>query len=145
MVGPALLNARAPTASAATPVLTKFTGLLPTPPAIDLTSGGSPILAMAPGSHTFHAQLGAAATFGYGGASYLGPTLLVKQGQPVSITFPNNLGEHPLAASIDATLNGAVEADRATPRASVHVHGGLTPPQFDGNPEDTYVLGSSKT
>jgi spore coat protein A len=141
-----LISARSPLAAAqASPPLTKFTETLPVPPAIDLTGGGSPSLAMAPGSHQFHAQLGAAATFGYGGAEYLGPTLLVKHGQPVSITFPNNLGAHPLAGSIDTTLGGAVAADKTTPRASVHVHGGLTPPQFDGHPQDTYLPGSSKT
>jgi spore coat protein A, manganese oxidase len=141
-----VISARSPLAAAlASPALTKFTETLPIPGAINLTGGGSPTLAMAPGSHQFHAQLGAAATFGYGGASYLGPTLLVKQGVPVDITFPNNLGAHPLAGSIDTTLGGAVTADKATPRASVHVHGGLTPPQFDGHPQDTYLPGSSKT
>jgi FtsP/CotA-like multicopper oxidase with cupredoxin domain len=141
-----VISARSPLAAAqASPALTKFTETLPIPGAINLTGGGSPSLALAPGSHTFHAQLGAAATFGYGGASYLGPTLLVKQGQPVSITFSNNLGAHPLAGSIDTTLDGAVAADRTTPRASAHVHGGLTPPQFDGHPQDSYLPGSSKT
>src|SRR5512146_1481162 len=87
------ISASSPLAAAlASPALTKFTETLPIPPAIDLTSGGSTSLAMAPGSHQFHASLGAAATFGYGGAGYLGPTLLVRQGKPVSITFPNNLG-----------------------------------------------------
>lgn len=141
-----VISARSPLAAAqASPVLTKFTETLPIPGAMNLTGGGSPTLAMAPGSHQFHAALGAAATFGYGGAEYLGPTLLVRQGQPVSITFPNNLGAHPLAGSIDTTLGGAVAADKTTPRASVHVHGGLTPPQFDGNPEDTYLPNGSKT
>lgn len=141
-----VISARSPLAAAqVSPALTKFTETLPIPGAIDLTGGGSPTLAMAPGSHQFHAQLGAAATFGYGGASYLGPTLLVKQGVPVSITFPNNLGAHPLAGSIDTTLDGAVAADKTTPRASVHVHGGLTAPQFDGHPQDTYLPDSSKT
>jgi len=94
-----LISARSPLAAAqASPPLTKFTEQLPIPPAMDLTGGGSPSLAMAShSSHQFHAQLCAAATFGYDGADYLGPTLLVRQGQPVSITFPNNLGAHPLA------------------------------------------------
>jgi spore coat protein A, manganese oxidase len=142
-----LISARSPLAAAqASPALTKFTEQLPIPPAMDLTGGGSPSLAMAShSSHKFHFQLGAAATFGYDGADYLGPTLLVRQGQPVSITFPNNLGAHPLAGSIDTTLGGAAAADKTTPRASVHVHGGLTPPQFDGHPEDTYLPGSTKT
>lgn len=142
--GPA--SASSPLAAAlVSPALTKFTETLPIPGAIDLTGGGSQSLAMAPGSHQFHASLGAAATFGYGGASYLGPTLEVMQGVPVSIMFSNNLGAHPLAGSIDTTLGGAVAADETTPRASVHVHGGLTPPQFDGHPQDTYLPGSSKT
>jgi FtsP/CotA-like multicopper oxidase with cupredoxin domain len=144
--GGSVISARSPLAAAqASPALTKFTETLPIPGAIDLTGGGSASLALAPGSHTFHGQLGAAATFGYGGASYLGPTLLVKQGQSVSITFLNNLGAHPLAGSIDTTLDGAVAADKTTPRASAHVHGGLTQPQFDGHPEDTYLPGNSKT
>ena len=124
-----VISALSPLAAAqASPALTKFTEQLPIPGAMDLTGGGSASLALAPGSQTFHAQLGAAATFGYGGASYLGPTLLVKQGVPVSIKFSNNLGAHPLAGSIDTTLGGAVAADKTTPRASAHVHGGLTPP-----------------
>jgi FtsP/CotA-like multicopper oxidase with cupredoxin domain len=142
-----VISARSPLAAAlASPVLTKFTETLPIPGAMDLTSSGSSAsLALAPGSHQFHAQLGAAATFGYDGASYLGPTLLVRQNVPVSITFSNNLGAHPLAGSIDTTLDGAVAADKTTPRASAHVHGGLTAPQFDGHPQDTYLPGSSKT
>lgn len=140
-------SASSPLAAAqASPTLTKFTETLPIPGAMNLTGGGSLSLTMASSSsHHFHSQLGTAATFGYGDADYLGPTLLVRQGQPVSITFPNNLGAHPLAASIDTTLNGAVAADKTTPRASVHVHGGLTPPQFDGHPQDTYLPGNSKT
>jgi FtsP/CotA-like multicopper oxidase with cupredoxin domain len=100
---------------------------------------------MAPGLHQFHAQLGSADTFGYGGASYLGPTLQVRKGVAVDITFPNSLGAHPLAGSIDPNIHGALLDDGTTPRASVHVHGGLTAPQFDGHPEDTYLPGDSKT
>jgi len=122
-----------------------FTEQLPVPGTIILTGGGSQSLAMAPGSYSFHSLLGNASTFGYGGAPYLGPTLQVKQGVPVSITFTNSLGTHPLAGSIDTSLGGADAADKTTPRASVHVHGGLTAPQFDGHPEDTYLPGSSKT
>jgi FtsP/CotA-like multicopper oxidase with cupredoxin domain len=127
------------------PRLRKFVDPLPVPPVIDMTSGGSRSLAMAPGTHRFHADLGPAATFGYGGASYLGPTLQVRRDVPVSLTFPNALAAHPLAASIDTSLHGALAADRTAPRASVHVHGGLTEPRFDGHPEDTYLPGASKT
>ena len=128
MLGRTALAAAAPPAGISPP-LTKFVDQLPVPPMIDLTGGGSGSLAMAPGSHRFHAQLGQAATFGYGGASYLGPTLQVRRGVPVSLTFPNRLGAHPLAGSIDPSIDGALQADKTTPRASVHVHGGLTAPR----------------
>ena len=100
MLGRTALTAAAPPAGIS-PALTKFVDQLPVPPMVDLTGGGSRSLAMAPGSHRFHAELGPAATFGYGGASYLGPTLQVRRGVPVSLTFPNRLGTHPLAGSID--------------------------------------------
>jgi hypothetical protein len=45
-----VISARSPLAAALlSPVLTKFTEQLPVPGAIDLTGGGSPTLAMAPG------------------------------------------------------------------------------------------------
>jgi spore coat protein A len=144
MLARTALTAAAPPAGIS-PALTKFLDQLPVPPLIDLTGGGLRTLAMAPARHRFHAELGPAATFGYGGASYLGPTLQVRRGVPVSLTVPNRLGAHPLAGSIDTSLDGALQADRTTPRVSVHVHGGLTAPRFDGHPEDTYLPGRAKT
>ena len=133
---------------AQTVFLSKFTEQLPLPPVIDATAGGPLNLPMAaaPTSamHSFHSSLPNTPTWGYGGAAYLGPTIEAKRGFPLTVSAINNLGAHPLAAAVDTTLHGAVEADRTAPRVSLHLHGGNTPPGSDGNPEDTFVPGGSK-
>ena len=45
---------------------------------------------------------------------------------------------------IDHTLHGA-EAGKPEVRGVVHLHGGKTPPESDGYPEDWYVPGQSRT
>ncbi len=119
------------------PQLSKFTEALPTPFA------GSPpsTLTIAPGSHSFHSSLGAAPTWGYGGADYLGPTLEVTRGTPLRLTAVNNLGSHPLP--LDTSLHGVLESDRTSPRLSIHLHGSNTEPKSDGYPTDTFTPGQS--
>jgi FtsP/CotA-like multicopper oxidase with cupredoxin domain len=70
---------------------------------------------------------------------YLGPTFEVRRGVPITVTARNNLGAHPLAFAIDTTLHGAVEADKTTPRTTVHLHGGNTEAGSDGHPEATFL------
>src|ERR1017187_2216400 len=123
--------------------LTKFTEPFVVPPIVDLRAGGSHVLTMGNGQQQFHHALGTTPTFGYGGAPYLGPILVVRQGVPVELTFVNRLGAHPVAGAIDLGIDGAVPADRTAPRASVHVHGGVTRPGYDGDPMDWFVSGSS--
>ena len=123
--------------------LTKFTEPFVVPPIVDLRAGGSHVLTMGNGQQQFHHALGTTPTFGYGGAPYLGPILVVRQGVPVELTFVNRLGAHPVAGAIDLGIDGAVPADRTAPRASVHVHGGMTQPEYDGHPMDWFVSGSS--
>ena len=96
--------------------LLKFTEQLPIPPLLDRTGGGSVDLAMTAGLHQFHSELPATPTWGYGGAAYLGPTIEVRRGIPITVNATNALGAHPLAFAIDTTLHGAVEADRTSPR-----------------------------
>jgi len=60
---------------------------------------------------------------------------------PITVTARNNLGAHPLAFAIDTTLHGAVEADKTTPRTTVHLHGGNTEAGSDGHPEATFLPG----
>ncbi|MBV9383720.1 MAG: multicopper oxidase domain-containing protein [Streptosporangiaceae bacterium] len=123
--------------------LSKFTELLAIPPVIDLRAGGSHMLTMGNGRQQFHRALGTTPTFGYAGAPYLGPILVVRRGVPVELTFVNQLGAHPVASAIDLGIGGAVRGDRTAPRASVHVHGGLTPPEYDGHPMDWFASGTA--
>ena len=125
--------------------LSMFTEQLPIPPVIDATSGGSFELAMAPSTHSFHSSMPNASTWGYGGASYLGPTINAKRGVPIEINAQNDLGPHPLAFAIDTGLHGAMSGDATNPRASLHLHGGNTEPESDGHPEDTFPPGAGRT
>lgn len=127
------------------PSLSKFTEQLPIPLKLDRTAGGSVDLVMAPGSHRFHTDLPLTPTWGYGGAPYLGPTIEVRRGIPLTVNAVNNLGAHRLDFAIDTTLHGAVELDRTSPRASLHLHGGSTSPDNDGGPEATFLPGASRS
>lgn len=125
--------------------LQKFIDELPIPPAIDASAGEKVTLRMAPSVHKFHSALPPTPTWGYGGASYLGPTINAKRGVPLDIEAPNCLGVHPLADAVDTGLHGAVESDKSAPRVSLHLHGGNTEAESDGHPEDTYLPGETKT
>ena len=70
------------------PQLTKFTEQLPIPPVLNAAGGGSFELPMAPGVHSFHADLPPATTWGYGGAGYLGPTFEARRGVPFEVMRP---------------------------------------------------------
>jgi spore coat protein A, manganese oxidase len=110
-------------------------------------------ITMSAGSHKFHSQyLGSAATFRYGAMPYLGPTIEAQKGKPVVVKFINNLppleAQHPLAASIDGTVPDPVmyKSPDGSPlpggRAVPHLHGGFTPPQFDGHPHSWFTPGT---
>ena len=123
--------------------LSKFTEQLPIPPTIDATGGGSINLSMARSRHKFHNSLPPTQTFGYGGATYLGPTIEARRGVPIRINARNQLGQHPLAYAIDTNLHGALASDAASPRASLHLHGGNTEARSDGSPIATFKPGQS--
>ncbi|HEY9834295.1 MAG TPA: multicopper oxidase [Stenomitos sp.] len=125
------------------PILTKYVDQLPIPPTIPASQLST--LTMASSTHSFHSQLGAGPTFGYQGASYLGPTIEAVRGQPISFTAQNNLGAHPLSGSIDTTLHGALTTDAASPRVALHLHGGNVEPASDGFPEDIFTPGNRRT
>jgi FtsP/CotA-like multicopper oxidase with cupredoxin domain len=119
--------------------LTRYLDSLPIPPTwsgAELAANG---LTMAPGTHSFHTQLGESLTWGYGGAPYLGPIIDVPSGTPVEFVARNRLGAHPLG--IDTALHGPDALDASNPRASLHLHGGYTAPESDGYPEDTFRPG----
>jgi FtsP/CotA-like multicopper oxidase with cupredoxin domain len=124
--------------------LTRFVAPLPVPPVwtgAQLSANG---LTMAPALHQFHPQMDPTPAWGYAGASYLGPTIEVQRGVPLSYVARNRLGEHPL--TVDTALNGANQADdQHFPRAAVHLHGGYTEAASDGGPLDTFLPGEDYT
>ncbi len=89
-----------------------------------------------------HRDLPPTTLWTYGG-SVPGLTLETRSGQGVLVEWANELPtKHFLP--IDHNLHGA---EKSTPevRAVVHLHGGKTPPESDGYPEDWYVPGKSRT
>ncbi len=114
--------------------LARYVDALPIPPAIDLTGGGAITLGMAAGAHQFHRDLPATTAFGYGGAGYLGPTLVAQSGVPITVTWENHLpATYPGSLPIDPTLLLEFPKKGGLP-AIPHLHGGFNLPQFDGTP-----------
>jgi spore coat protein A, manganese oxidase len=124
--------------------LPKFVESLPIPPVVGAVDGKIK-LTMAPASHSFHSALPDTSTWGYGGATYLGPTINARRGEAIEVLAENELGEHPLKDAIDTGLHGALETDKTSPRVSLHLHGGNTAPDSDGHPEDTFLPQEAKT
>jgi spore coat protein A, manganese oxidase len=115
---------------------------LPIPPQLPASVLNGGVLPMASAAHVFHSDLSQtpSPTFGYGGASYLGPVIRARRGEPLTFTARNQLGPHPF--EIDTSLHGPDHHhDAMHPRASLHLHGGYTEEGSDGYPEDTFVPG----
>ena len=75
--------------------------------------------------------------------SFPGPTIETESGRGVIVEWQNRLPPHHFLP-IDHTLHGA-EASLPESRTVVHLHGGRTPPESDGYPEDWKVPGQSQT
>ncbi len=120
------------------PPLRKFVDELPRLPII----GGDRLdLVAATTEHRFHRDLPPAPAFGYNDRSYLGPTIEHVAGTPLAVRFHNRIGAHPFAADIDTSLHGVPGSYRTTVPASLHLHGGVTPPASDGHPEQLMLPG----
>ena len=139
-------SATSTTATSGTPTLKKFTEQLTVPTPVDLTAGGAVTLAMRGGMHQFAAGLPSTPTLGYNlgdGASgpdlYGGPTLIAHRDQPVTVTVKNELGAHPLASSMDASLMGMQTTDATMPRGTLHLHGAHDAAAMDGLPTSTFL------
>ena len=89
-----------------------------------------------------HRDMPATTLWGYNGTCP-GPTFDVRSGQPILVEWSNELPIRHLF-SIDHMLHGA-EAGTPDVRTIVHLHGGRTPPDSDGYPEDWFVPGKSGT
>ncbi|WP_413768407.1 multicopper oxidase family protein [Rhodococcus pyridinivorans] len=85
--------------------------------------------------HSFHRDLPPGPALAYGDNTYGGPTLVAHRGQETSIEYRNRIDAHPFAVDFDTSLHGLSERDRTDVPTSMHLHGGVTPPEFDGNPE----------
>jgi len=72
-----------------------------------------------------------------------GPILETRSGEPFLVEWANELPlQHFLP--IDHRIHGA-EKNKPDVRSVIHLHGGKTPPQYDGYPEEWYVPGKSAT
>ncbi len=89
-----------------------------------------------------HRDLPATRLWTYGG-SWPGPTIETRSGQGLTVEWANELPDKHFLP-IDHRLHGA-DAGKPEVRAVVHLHGGKTPPESDGWPEDWYVPGKSAT
>jgi len=138
-----------------TPVITKWTEpLISSIPVAAPTAPGSNSyrISMVPGRWQFHTQLPVTSTrkfttWGYKDVvgnwtiGYLGPTVEATSGTPTTVQFINELPEfHPVQQCIDPTvpdaeMYGWMPGGRATP----HLHGGFTAPQFDGHPHSWWT------
>jgi len=93
-----------------------------------------------------HRDLPPTRVWGYGG-SYPGPTIVASVGQPVMVTWVNDLRDengvprttHYLP--VDLCPDGAANE----PRVVAHLHGGHVPPESDGYPEAWFLPGQSAT
>lgn len=144
-------------------VLTPFVDPLPLPgiaQPVTGTPGGVATYEMAirEVQQQFHTDLPLTTVWGYGdgavGATYPGPTILANMGDPITVTWLNDLryvngpsqgqlrSEHFMP--VDTCLHGPNHAG-ATARTVVHLHGGHVPARFDGYPEHTQLPGESVT
>ena len=87
-----------------------------------------------------HRNMPATTLWGYGGACP-GPTFEVRRERPILVEWTNEL-PHQHILPIDHTIHGA-ESDKPEVRTVVHLHGGRTPPDSDGYPEDWFAPGTS--
>jgi spore coat protein A len=123
------------------PALAKPAGLRPSPadPALQIPYYWVPMRQFQMGVHR---DVLPTTFWGYDG-SCPGPTFEARRGKPILVEWANELPRQHLFP-LDHTLHGA-EADKSDVRTVVHLHGGRTPPESDGYPEDWFVPGKSAT
>lgn len=132
-------------------ILTPFVDQLPTPPVAVPTSGtiggtASYTITMNEFYQRLHRDLPDTRVWGYN-FRFPGPTILASTGNPVTVTWVNDLRDefnvlrttHVLP--VDFCLHGA----SVEPRTVVHLHGGKVPASADGYPEDAFLPGQSLT
>ncbi len=123
------------------PVLAKPAGLRPSPadPSFQIPYYW---IAMRQFQTKVHRDVPPTSFWGYGG-SCPGLTIEARSGKPILVEWANELPSQHIFP-VDHTLHGA-EAAKPEVRTVVHLHGGRTPPESDGYPEDWFVPGKSAT
>lgn len=122
------------------PEVEKFVDELPRIPVV---RGSRLDIDAATTTHRFHRDLPESSAFGYSGQSYLGPTIEHHRDEPLRVRFSNRLGSHPFAADLDTSIHGVQESYRTSVPTSLHLHGGVTPADSDGHPENLVLPGQS--
>jgi len=89
-----------------------------------------------------HRDLPATRMWGFDG-SFPGPTIETQSGDAMIVEWANELPQHHFLP-VDHSLHGA-ETSQPEVRAVVHLHGGRTPADSDGYPEEWVVPGKSQT
>jgi FtsP/CotA-like multicopper oxidase with cupredoxin domain len=115
------------------------------------TAGGTAAysIAMTETKQKLHRDLPPTTVWGYGG-SYPGPTIEASVGNPVTVTWRNDLRDSTGALRtdhflpVDLCMHGPDMAG-STARTVVHLHGGHVGPESDGYPETTMLPGQSQT
>jgi spore coat protein A len=139
-------------------VLEHFVDALPLPAVAQPVSGqaggaASYEIAMRETQQQLHRDLPDTTVWGYddgNGTGYPGRTIETRVGEPISVTWINDLRDtsvgsppHPLRTShylaVDTCPHGATENQDA--RVVVHLHGGHLAAAFDGYPEATFTPG----
>lgn len=70
------------------------------------------------------------------------PTIVTFQGTPISVKFTNNLPPDHIFP-IDYTVEGS-EADVPENRVSIHLHGAVVKPEYDGHPLQWFTPGNAQ-
>jgi spore coat protein A len=121
--------------------LTKYVDPLPIPATARPVGKGHYRVVLREFQAKIHRDLPPTTFWGYDGMSP-GPTFEARSGEAITVVWVNNLPARHLLP-IDHALHGAGD-DVPEVRTVVHLHGGKTPSESDGNPEKWIVPGQSK-
>lgn len=134
------------------PVLMPFVDPLPIPPVAQPTSGVAGGAAhydieITRFQRKLHRDLPPTTLWGYEGM-YPGPTILARSGQPITVTWMNNLrdAQGALLATHDLPVETCLHGPSifgSAPVVVTHLHGGQVPADSDGYPESAFPPGQS--
>jgi spore coat protein A len=118
----------------------QFVDPLPIPPVLRPVAmiDGKPFyeVVMLQNQQQLHRDFLPTTIWGYNGL-YPGPTIVVSRDSPVLVHWVNALPTTPLLP-VDTSIHGA-ESFKPAVRNVVHLHGGITPAEYDGTPDQWYT------